>query len=264
MLALVRLLALAAPPPQLTTACTEDDGAVWKAKGQSNFESDMSSCGKSCLGRASCAKSCIEKAEGYSEGCASCFGDLVGCTSSKCWTKCIAGETAACKQCVAANCDGAFTACSGFTPPGPSFATSAASSLVEHASERERVGLGVSANCTGSGEFPSFRPLCYTGSQTVQGGIEVSVDVRVTQYSDGKGTMDVVASEFQKCTCNDHSFTKSGQSIGIDLSDCVSGVSVIEALYCSDDNSMSISVKGSMLPDPMTMPLKHTACKWTS
>merc|ERR1712139_714295 len=99
-------------------ACTNDaDQQVWTSKGEANFNSDMSDCGHSSLGNKGKATSCMKGKEGYSDGCAACFGDTISCTASKCWTKCIGGETAACKQCVADSCTPALKTCSGLTPP---------------------------------------------------------------------------------------------------------------------------------------------------
>ena len=97
--------------------CSDADKNIWSSKGKANFDTDMSTCGHKCLGRSSCVKSCIESAEGYSDACSSCFGDLAGCTASKCWSKCIGGESDSCKECVTSNCDPTFTTCSGITPP---------------------------------------------------------------------------------------------------------------------------------------------------
>jgi hypothetical protein len=77
----------------------------------------MSACGHSSWGNQDKATSCMKSKEGYSDGCATCFGATIACTASKCMTKCIAGETAACKQCVADNCNSALETCSGLTPP---------------------------------------------------------------------------------------------------------------------------------------------------
>merc|ERR1719498_665642 len=99
-------------------ACTNAaDQQVWNSKGKTNFESDMSACGHSSLGNKDKATSCMKGKEGYSDGCASCFGDTISCTASKCWMKCIGGETAACKQCVSDSCTPSLKTCSGLTPP---------------------------------------------------------------------------------------------------------------------------------------------------
>merc|ERR1711988_67320 len=77
----------------------------------------MNACGKSSFGAESKATACMKGKEGYSDGCASCFGATIHCTASKCLAKCMGGESAACKQCVADNCGPDLKTCSGLTPP---------------------------------------------------------------------------------------------------------------------------------------------------
>merc|ERR1719401_78414 len=75
----------------------------------------MIACGHSSLGNKDRATKCMSGKEGYSSDCAGCFGDTISCTASKCWTKCIGGESQQCKQCVKDNCDAALSSCSGIT-----------------------------------------------------------------------------------------------------------------------------------------------------
>merc|ERR1712190_419183 len=83
----------------------------------------MTSCGTKCLGKASCVTSCMQT-DGWSAGCAGCFGDLAGCTASHCLTKCINGRTPNCVSCLkAAGCDTAAFgsgSCTGFDAPSRS------------------------------------------------------------------------------------------------------------------------------------------------
>merc|ERR1711976_603777 len=110
------------------SACTNSaDQQIWNSKGKSNFDADMNACGHSSLGNQDKATSCMKSKEGYSDGCAACFGATISCTASKCWTKCIGGETAACKQCVADSCTPALQTCSGLTPPSVAFQRAAGS-----------------------------------------------------------------------------------------------------------------------------------------
>ena len=100
------------------SACTNDaDQKIWTATGEKNFESDLNDCGHSSMGDATKATACMVTKESYSEPCATCFGDLVGCTASKCISSCIFGHTAACAKCVDENCTPAFKTSSGLTPP---------------------------------------------------------------------------------------------------------------------------------------------------
>jgi len=105
-------------------ACTNaGDQQVWTSKGEANFKSDMSACGRSSMGNAGRATSCMKDKEGYSDACSTCFGNTIHCTASKCLSKCIGGETAACKQCVEDNCTPDLKACSGLSPPSMLFPT---------------------------------------------------------------------------------------------------------------------------------------------
>jgi len=99
-------------------ACTNAaDQQVWTSKGKANYHADLDFCAKASWGDAAKATSCIKNREGYSEGCAACFGDAVHCGATTCISKCIFGETAACKQCVTDNCAPAAKTCSGIDDP---------------------------------------------------------------------------------------------------------------------------------------------------
>jgi hypothetical protein len=98
----------------LAGVCTPADAVIWAAM---PFDADMTTCGKQCLGSAKCISTCIQAAEGYTAPCASCFGDLGGCTAKNCWAQCMGGESPKCTACARANCVPGFTTCSGFVPP---------------------------------------------------------------------------------------------------------------------------------------------------
>ena len=99
-------------------SCNAADEGIWAAKGKAAFDADMTSCGKQCLGTAECMTTCIQTAEGYTDTCAACFGELGGCTAKNCWAQCMGGECPKCTACTQANCVPRFTTCSGFVPPG--------------------------------------------------------------------------------------------------------------------------------------------------
>merc|ERR1711972_747808 len=62
-------------------------------------------------------------------------------------------------------------------------------------------------------------------------------------------------------TCADHAFTKSGQAITTDLSDCLpSGVTVPSVKYCSDSDTITVTVKDKVVPLPITATLKKVSC----
>merc|ERR1712076_288766 len=116
---------------QTTSSCTDADTTKWNGDaGHSQWQSDMTSCGTKCLGRASCVTSCMT-GKGWSSGCATCFGNLAGCTAQHCLTKCLGGRTPGCVSCLkAAGCDtAAFGAgsCTGFDAPSTAALTTAAS-----------------------------------------------------------------------------------------------------------------------------------------
>jgi len=106
-------------------ACSDADTAIYGTPGSGggydNFESDMTSCGTQCLGKADCVTSCMETKEGYSATCAACFGTLAQCTADNCMLKCAGGRTADCVSCLkAAGCDSAWDTCTGWTAPSAS------------------------------------------------------------------------------------------------------------------------------------------------
>merc|ERR1712173_68356 len=83
-----------------------------------DFASDLSKCGHQCLGGADCTSKCIEKDYGYTAPCASCFGQLTGCTKDNCMFDCMLDANgSSCKNCVDQHCTPAFETCSGLTPP---------------------------------------------------------------------------------------------------------------------------------------------------
>merc|ERR1712113_311670 len=92
--------------------CTNDDDTkVWNSKGKAHFDLDLNGCAKKCLGAKGCVKECMMKAEGYTDNCAQCFGDVAECTKDHCLLKCMSGESPDCKSCVSANCEPALKTC---------------------------------------------------------------------------------------------------------------------------------------------------------
>merc|ERR1719336_3819929 len=101
-----------------TDACTDDqDQSKWNRDGETNFHSDLKSCGLKCLGGESCVAKCIA-GKGYTTDCAACFGTLTECSKDNCMGQCFPNDTSdACKSCVDAKCTPDFETCSGITPP---------------------------------------------------------------------------------------------------------------------------------------------------
>merc|ERR1712032_1070412 len=84
------------------------------------WQKGMTTCGVKCLGRSSCVTTCME-GDGWSQGCAVCFGTLAGCTAQHCLFKCENGRTPGCVSCLkASGCDTAAFgqgSCTGFDAP---------------------------------------------------------------------------------------------------------------------------------------------------
>merc|ERR1711966_178847 len=119
------------------------------------------------------------------------------------------------------------------------------------------------ASCTGTG-VPAAEPSCYEGKAGALGLTE-DVKVDVKSYAGGKGTMSLSGSGIETFTCGDHSFTKSGQEISVDLSDCVpSGIAVSDVKYCSDSDQIKVTVKDKDVPVPISALLSKTSCAQSS
>ena len=116
------ITALAGHAAAQGTACLDaTDKGIWTSKGKAAFDADMNTCGKKCLGAAKCVTTCVQGAEGYTDACAACFGDLGGCTAKHCWSQCLGGESPKCTACTRTNCVGSpaipgFANCSGIPP----------------------------------------------------------------------------------------------------------------------------------------------------
>jgi len=73
--------------------------------------------------------------------------------------------------------------------------------------------------------------------------------------------MDLSGSGIESFTCKDHSFTKSGQEISVDVSDCVPhAITVSDVKYCSDSDQIKVTVKDKTVPLPISAMLSKTTC----
>ena len=72
-------------------------------------------CATSCFGNpdTNCNSACIAKSTHLSPACSSCWGALLNCNVASCLAQCLSGQSDACTQCGAQNCQPAFKACSG-------------------------------------------------------------------------------------------------------------------------------------------------------
>ncbi len=69
-------------------------------------------CAMTTFGAEPATSNCIMMS-GLSSGCTACFSATVSCTVMHCITQCIGGETPACADCRAMNCNDAFMTCAG-------------------------------------------------------------------------------------------------------------------------------------------------------
>merc|ERR1712183_621446 len=77
----------------------------------------------------------------------------------------------------------------------------------------------------------------------------------------GKGTMDLNGKGITGITCTKHSFSKDGQAITTDLSDCLpKNVEVAKVKYCSDQDAIQVTVKDTKVPLPITATLQKIDC----
>merc|ERR1711907_774796 len=74
--------------------------------------------------------------------------------------------------------------------------------------------------CSGSADPAGPYPLCYEGSAGAL-GLKEDVKVKISSFASGKGTMDLSGSGIETISCTGKSFTKSGQEISPDISDCL-------------------------------------------
>merc|ERR1712039_192847 len=117
------------------------------------------------------------------------------------------------------------------------------------------------ASCTGAEDPVITGPTCYQGKGGALGLTE-TVTVKVKTFADGKGTLDFSGSGIESFTCNDRTLTKSGQDIVFsDSSDCLpKGIVVSAVKYCSDSDTLKITVKDETVPLPVTAVASKIAC----
>lgn len=91
-------------------ANTADEAIV----GSSNVPMTSDNCALSNIGDATATTTCVVEMTGLSAGCSGCFADASICALSECLAQCAADPSSqACADCKAAQCEPAFTDCSG-------------------------------------------------------------------------------------------------------------------------------------------------------
>merc|ERR1712000_565583 len=115
-------------------------------------------------------------------------------------------------------------------------------------------------SCSGSADPTVTSAQCYSGSAGAL-GVKESVHVKIDDYTAPKGDLELTGSGILALTCSKHSFSKSGQEITTDLSDCLpSDVAVSSVKYCSDQDAISVTVKDKSVPLPITAHLTRVDC----
>merc|ERR1712159_589323 len=82
--------------------------------------------------------------------------------------------------------------------------------------------------------------MCFTGD--IKG--KETLTVKIDSYANGQGVLDLTGVGKMAITCQQKSFSKNGQDISTDLSDCAHGVAQVKSIqYCSDQGTMAITLK---------------------
>lgn len=118
---------------------------------------------------------------------------------------------------------------------------------------------GFEASCSGTADPAG--PACYEGSAGALGLTE-TVKVNLLEVSAGAGKLEFSGSGIEGFTCSEKTYTKSGTDVALsDLSDCLPDhVEVTKVQYCSDDDTMKVTVKDDQVPLPVSATLKKVAC----
>jgi len=127
------------------------------------------------------------------------------------------------------------------------------------------VAAVASSSCSGSGIPDVSASRCYSGSKKILGvGESVQVTLDSFDTSSNKGVFHLSGSGVTGFTCSSRQFTKDGQSISADLSDCLPKKVVVESIdYCSDQDAIQVSVNDENIPwglGKLTVSLGHVAC----
>ena len=71
-----------------------------------------------------------------------------------------------------------------------------------------------------------------------------TVNLKVNSFDSEAGSFDLTGSGLESISCLGKSFSKSGQDLVADLSDCVSLASISKLEYCSDQDQIVATIKG--------------------
>jgi len=117
------------------------------------------------------------------------------------------------------------------------------------------------ATCSGDADPVITEAQCYQGSAGALGLTE-TVTIKVNDFADSAGHVDLAGDGIESFTCSGKGFTKAGQDIALeDSSDCLpSGIEVTAVKYCSDSDTMKVTVKDTSVPLPISATAKRVDC----
>ena len=111
-------------------------------------------------------------------------------------------------------------------------------------------------NCTGTAQQPA--PVCYAGD-TGFGAEHLETHIKTFDAASNTGVLDMIATGMVPMSCTDKKFTKSGQLIAVNVSDCVDAqVTVGDIKYCSDQDVSLLTMSYAGIP--LTATLTREAC----
>jgi len=117
-----------------------------------------------------------------------------------------------------------------------------------------------SASCTGTADPVISADTCYTGSAGAL-GLKETVTVTLHDFASSTGHVDIVGSGIEDISCTGKTVTKSGQDLTTDLSDCLpTEVAITSLKYCSDSDTIRVTVKDKSVPLPVSATLTKTDC----
>ena len=73
------------------------------------------------------------------------------------------------------------------------------------------------------------------------------MNLKVNSFDSEAGSFDLTGSGLESISCLGKSFSKSGQDLVADLSDCVSLASISKLEYCSDQDQIVATIKDGFI-----------------
>merc|ERR1712243_172364 len=74
-----------------------------------------------------------------------------------------------------------------------------------------------------------------------------TLNLKVNSFDSEAGSFDLTGSGLESISCLGKSFSKSGQDLSVDLSDCVNDVQINSLQYCSDQDEIHATVSKSFI-----------------